>query len=41
MQYIRKWVPEFEGFNYAKPIVKHEDARKRVLEVYAKAVKRN
>jgi deoxyribodipyrimidine photo-lyase len=27
---------EFEGFNYAKPIVKHEDARKRVLEVYAK-----
>jgi deoxyribodipyrimidine photo-lyase len=41
LQYIRKWVPEFEGFNYVKPIVKHEDARKRVLEVYAKAVKRN
>ncbi len=41
LQYIRKWVPEYEGFNYAKPIVKHEDARKRVLEVYAKALKRN
>lgn len=39
-QYIRKWVPEFEGFNYVPPIVKHEDARKRVLEVYAKALKR-
>jgi deoxyribodipyrimidine photo-lyase len=39
LQYIRKWVPEFEGFNYVKPIVKHEDARKRVLEVYAKALK--
>ncbi len=39
LQYIRKWVPEFEGFNYTKPIVKHEDARKRVLEVYAKALK--
>ncbi len=40
LQYIRKWVPEFEGFNYVAPIVKHEDARKRVLEVYAKAVKK-
>jgi deoxyribodipyrimidine photo-lyase len=40
LQYIRKWVPEFEGFDYVKPIVKHEDARKRVLEVYAKALKR-
>lgn len=39
LQYVRKWVPEFEGFNYVKPIVKHEDARKRVLEVYAKALK--
>jgi deoxyribodipyrimidine photo-lyase len=39
LKYVRKWVPEFEGFDYVKPIVKHEDARKRVLEVYAKALK--
>jgi deoxyribodipyrimidine photo-lyase len=38
-KYIRKWVPEFDGFDYVQPIVKHEDARKRVLEVYAKALK--
>ena len=37
--YIRKWVPEFQEFNYPKPIVVHEEARKRVLEVYAKALK--
>ena len=39
LEYIRKWVPEFDGFDYVKPIVKHEEARKRVLEVYAKALK--
>lgn len=39
LKYIRKWVPEFEGFDYPKPIVVHEDARKRALEVYAAAVK--
>ncbi|MES2776139.1 MAG: deoxyribodipyrimidine photo-lyase [Bacteroidota bacterium] len=39
-KYIRQWVPEFEGFNYPKPIVVHEEARKRVLEVYAKALKK-
>jgi len=37
--YIRKWVPEFEGFNYIAPIVVHEVARKRALEVYGKALK--
>jgi deoxyribodipyrimidine photo-lyase len=40
LKYIRKWVPEFEGFNYVKPIVVHEDARKRALEVYGKALKK-
>ncbi|MEQ1625130.1 MAG: deoxyribodipyrimidine photo-lyase, partial [Sediminibacterium sp.] len=39
LKYIRKWVPEFQEFNYPKPIVVHEEARKRVLEVYAKALK--
>ena len=38
-KYIRHWVPEFEGFNYTKPIVVHEEARKRVLQVYADALK--
>ena len=38
-KYIRKWVPEFEELNYPQPIVEHEFARKRCLEVYGKAVK--
>lgn len=41
LEYIRKWVPEFEGFNYVQPIVQHEFARKRCLEVYAKALKKD
>ncbi len=40
LEYIRKWVPEFEGFDYVKPIVQHELARKRCLEVYSKALKK-
>lgn len=39
LQYIRKWVPEFEALTYVKPIVLHEVARKRALEVYGKALK--
>ncbi|NLR82883.1 cryptochrome/photolyase family protein [Chitinophaga eiseniae] len=39
LQYIRKWVPEFEEPTYVKPIVSHEVARKRALEVYGKALK--
>ena len=39
LKYIKKWVPEFQEFSYPKPIVVHELARKRVLEVYAKALK--
>jgi deoxyribodipyrimidine photo-lyase len=38
-KYIRKWVPEFESFDYPKPIVVHEEARKKCLEVYSKALK--
>ncbi len=37
-KYIRKWVPEFEEFEYPQPIVNHELARKRVLEVYKEAL---
>lgn len=39
LKYIKKWVPEFQEFTYPKPIVEHELARKRCLEVYAKALK--
>jgi deoxyribodipyrimidine photo-lyase len=40
LDYIRKWVPEFEDLTYPQPIVEHSYARKRALEVYAKALKR-
>jgi deoxyribodipyrimidine photo-lyase len=41
LKYIKKWVPELETMNYPTPIVEHEFARKRVLEVYSKALKSN
>jgi deoxyribodipyrimidine photo-lyase len=40
LKYIRKWVPEFEELTYPKPIVDHEFARKRCLDVYGKALKK-
>jgi deoxyribodipyrimidine photo-lyase len=36
--YIKKWVPEFGTFSYAKPIVDHKIARERCLETYKKAL---
>ncbi len=39
LKYIRKWVPEIDELNYPRPIVDHEFARKRCLEVYAIALK--
>lgn len=39
LKYVRKWVPEYGTTAYAKPIVDHEMARKRCLEVYAAALK--
>jgi deoxyribodipyrimidine photo-lyase len=39
LEYIKKWVPEFQEFTYPKPIVVHEEARKRCLEVYGRAIK--
>ncbi len=40
LEYIKKWVPEFQEFDYPKPIVEHEFARKRCLEVYSNALKK-
>ena len=39
LTYIKKWVPEFEEFTYPKPMVDHEFARKRALEVYGQTLK--
>lgn len=38
LQYITKWVPEFQEFNYLKPIVDHAVARERCLKVYKEAL---
>jgi deoxyribodipyrimidine photo-lyase len=40
LKYVQKWVPEFEEFSYPSPIVEHEFARKRCLEVFSKALKK-
>ncbi|MCB0775199.1 MAG: deoxyribodipyrimidine photo-lyase [Chitinophagaceae bacterium] len=40
LKYIRKWVPEFEELTYPQPIVDHEFARKRCLQIYAAALKK-
>ncbi|MFT5165381.1 MAG: deoxyribodipyrimidine photo-lyase [Saprospiraceae bacterium] len=38
LQYIKKWVPEFQEANYPKPIVDHKKARERCLSVYKEAI---
>jgi deoxyribodipyrimidine photo-lyase len=38
LEYIKKWVPEYGTAAYPKPIVVHELARKRCLEVYKEAL---
>lgn len=39
LKYINRYVPEFQEFDYPAPIVEHEFARKRALEVFAKALR--
>ncbi len=41
LNYINKWVPELNELNYPKPIVEHEFARRRCLEVYKKGLQKN
>jgi len=41
LAYINKWVPELNELHYPKPIVDHEFARKRCLEVYKTALDKN
>lgn len=38
LQYIKKWVPEFQEFTYPKPIVEHSFARDRCLKTYKEAL---
>ncbi|WP_299580211.1 deoxyribodipyrimidine photo-lyase [uncultured Sunxiuqinia sp.] len=36
--YIRRWVPEFDGFGYPQPMVEHKMARQRAIDTYKKAL---
>ena len=38
MDYIKKWVPEFQELIYPTPIVEHKFARERCLKTYKEAV---
>ena len=33
-KYVRKWIPEFDGFDYPDPMVDHKTARERALKTY-------
>jgi deoxyribodipyrimidine photo-lyase len=39
LAYIKKWIPELNDFSYPQPIVEHDFARKRALEVYGQALR--
>lgn len=38
-KYIKKWVPEFQEFNYPRPVVDYAFARKRCLDFYQSVLK--
>jgi deoxyribodipyrimidine photo-lyase len=38
LDYIKKWVPDFQELTYPKPIVDHKIARERCLETYKSAL---
>ncbi|MEM7180425.1 MAG: deoxyribodipyrimidine photo-lyase [Spirochaetota bacterium] len=38
LQYIRKWLPEFETKEYPTPMVEHSFARERALDTYKKGL---
>ncbi|WP_298343807.1 deoxyribodipyrimidine photo-lyase [uncultured Algibacter sp.] len=38
LDYIKKWVPDFQELTYPKPIVEHKFARERCLETYKNAL---
>jgi Deoxyribodipyrimidine photolyase len=38
-EYLQKWVPELGTSSYPKPIIDHQEARSRCLQVYSHALK--
>ncbi len=38
LEYIKKWVPEFQEFTYPKMMIDHKEARQRFLETYQRAL---
>ncbi|RZJ71051.1 deoxyribodipyrimidine photo-lyase [Flavobacterium sp.] len=40
LKYVRKWVPEYESFDYPEPMVDHKEARERCLKVYKEGLNR-
>lgn len=34
LTYVRKWIPEYEGFGYPEPMIDHKFARERALSTY-------
>ena len=40
LKYISRWVPEWQELTYPQPIIAHDVARKRCLEVYSIALKK-
>ena len=38
LEYIKKWVPDFQELTYPHPIVDHKEARERCLRIYKEAV---
>ena len=39
LEYVKRWVPEYDSLNYVPPMVNHEAARARTLKAYNKALK--
>ncbi|GAC1381307.1 MAG: deoxyribodipyrimidine photo-lyase [Ginsengibacter sp.] len=39
LEFIKRWIPELNDFDYPAPIIDHEFARKRCLEAYSVALK--
>lgn len=39
-KYIKRWVPELNSFSYPEPIVEHDYARQRCLQIFRKALKK-
>ena len=37
-EYVRRWIPELDGFSYPAPMVEHKMARERALKVYKEAL---